>query len=96
MRTIEFFEKGDKVRVVVYGHVLVQSKEQNEIADPSFPILDEDATTRVIDIMPHLIGKEGIVVDVTFRDGGKRVSYILSGIPEKDSWYSHKQLELVK
>jgi len=73
------FDIGDKVRVVEYGHLMW--------------IIDIDGNTKVKDVSPELVGKEGIVYEVNFCQG--RYSYALKRMEGKTAWYDEKQLEMV-
>lgn len=75
-------------------------------------ILKEDGDQWTLDMLPQIVGKEGIIIGsyADQRDagvygfaGGSRETnpdsehtYSVSGIPEKNSWYDEAQLELIE
>lgn len=85
------FKKGDKVRVIKYGHLMYMSKRFD--IPRAWPLVFEDSGMRWYDMSPHLVGKEGVVETVQFIQGN--YSYSIDGILEKRSWYNHDQLEIV-
>ncbi len=52
-----------------------------------------DGNTVWLDISPELVGKEGIVKEVSSHTGLQK--YSIEGIPGKTSWYTEGQMELV-
>lgn len=81
---------GDKVRVVGAGGIVFTD---TPMVSTSFVYLGYENGFHWYDILPKIIGKEGVVTNVIESQG--RLMYSLSGIPEKVSWYSEFQLELV-
>jgi hypothetical protein len=75
------FKVGDKVKVVKYGHIIHHYKS-------------ETGNWAAEDISPDIVGKEGVVREVSNSQPGW-VTYALDGIPEKTAWYNQNQLELV-
>ena len=73
-------EVGDKVRVVVYG----------EIHKVEACASCGRATDQYKDVMPEIIGREGVVTKKVTTLNGEL--YELSGIPEKMRWYKLEQL----
>lgn len=72
------FDYGDIVRIIDYGHLVW--------------IPGEDGCAVHRDLLPHLVGKTGKVVNV--QSQGSNHQYSLQG-PSKSGWYSEDQLELV-
>lgn len=69
---------GDKVKVVNYGALLWDNL---------------DGKTKVRDIRPEIVGKEGIISKAEiFQD---RPQYAIDGIPKKHAWYDEEQLEMI-
>jgi hypothetical protein len=85
------FNSGDKVRVIKYGHPY-WSYEQ-EPASAKVISYDKDNHRGVYDMSPELVGKEGIISEVTKTQGVYQ--YSISGIPGKSAWYFEEQLELI-
>lgn len=81
---------GDKVRVVGAGGIVFSV---DPMISKSFVYLGYEDGFHWYDILPGIVGRDGVVVDITETQGNKK--YSLSGIPEKSSWYSDDQLELV-
>lgn len=94
------FKIGDKVKVVNYGHLIWQNKtnqdaerkfhKDNGIPYQELPIVSDDGKTQYLDLHSDLVGKEGVVADISSSG-----DYALSGL-SKYAWYSEIQLELVK
>ena len=90
MRTSKF-KKGDKVRVVKYGHP-VWSYDNMETV---FPIISENKEIgfKIYDMHSELVGQTGTVSKVTKIQG--QFEYSLEGIPSKTAWYDEEQLERI-
>ena len=73
-------EVGDKVRIVVYG----------ELHKVEACASCGRSTDQYKDVMPNIVGKEGVIDEVKQNNG--YVLYSLSGIPEKSKWYNSEQL----
>lgn len=73
------FGIGDKVKVVNYGSQLISYR---------------DGSWFVQDMLPEIVGKEGIIdhVSETQKD---YIQYSIDGIPRKHAWYVEQQLEMV-
>lgn len=92
---------GDKVEVVGYGHPIWVHKEmwkkgfEAGLTRKEKPthILFEDATTYQYDMSPNLVGKKGIIIEISDSQG--EPSYSISGIPQKQAWYNKDQLKLL-
>ena len=87
------FKKGDLVRIVNYGALYYESKlvPMDESICRVFPILTVKDGFRVIDTLPGLVGKVGVVESIITNIAGKNI-YSLEGL-EKTSWYNEDQLE---
>jgi hypothetical protein len=86
------FKVGDKVRIVNYGSAMWLRKKLKETA---FRLIRKDITRGYIyDHQPEIVGKEGIIAQVTMTQGIP--SYAIDGIRQKYAWYHEGQLELVK
>lgn len=72
-------KKGDKVRIVVYGEVKI-----------SFNM--EDGGYDSLDIMPYLVGREGIIDKII---GTKFPKYYIAGIQGKYGPYNEEQLQKI-
>ena len=92
MNTEAKFSIGDKVKIVNYGHLL-WSKKNNEY-QTGMPLFREDGDVNWHDASSHLIGKVGVISEVTETQG--KHQYAIEGVPEKTAWYSNEQLELVQ
>lgn len=75
---MNLFDIGDKVRVVKYGSWMCDNTK---------------GEMRVYDIMPQLVGKEGVVSKVNLCQ--EKYSYALEKIEGKHAWYDEGQLEMV-
>jgi len=86
------FKRGDKVRVVNYGH---RFWSYNPVPESNFPVLfdNKEEGYKVYDMSPELIGQEGIIVKNINSQGMKQ--YSLEGIKGKSAWYDEQQLEKV-
>lgn len=75
------FKIGDKVKIVNFGHWIVDHK---------------DGLWSSRDIEPQLVGKTGIIREVSDK-GDNGVSYALKPIDfkGKEAWYNERQLELM-
>jgi hypothetical protein len=80
------FKLGDRVRVVNYGAKLLTSIN---LSKENFG--EKLKSPQIIDPMPYLIGKAGIIEQVSSTGG-----YAIEGIPEKYAWYDEQQLELIE
>jgi len=87
------FNIGDNVRIVKYGHLIWESKTMPGQRSNQKSYYEDDKRAW-IDIVPHIVGKEGKVYQKIKTDNGYR--YSLSGISGKHSWYYFEQLELIK
>ena len=74
---------GDKVRIVNYGHPIMQVIPENK----------DGERISWIDISPEIVGREGIVCEVSMIQGTPQ--YAIDGIPEKHAWYSEPQMEMI-
>lgn len=72
-------KSGDKVRIINYGHHIFD--------------IDENGEFRVIDLVPEIVGKIGVIDRATETQTSGQYSII--GIPGKTAWYDDKQLELI-
>ncbi len=83
---------GDKVRIVNYGSLFWENKNTS---DPklSFPIVHEDENMIWKDMLPELVGQQGIVSKVTETQG--IYNYTIEGIKGKYAWYQEGQMEMV-
>lgn len=88
------FNIGDKVKVIKYGSLMWISKKATiEMeAFKDYLAYSEDDKTKVIDMYPDLIGKEGIVD--SFHESQGSYQYSIYG-PWKHAWYNESQLELI-
>lgn len=95
------YQPGDRVRIIKYGHVLWESKQQRkEMVKSGYSskekpdnILYEDEQTYWFDHNPEMVGKIAIVDKVSMVQGVPH--YSLRGLKptEKSSWYYETQLE---
>lgn len=77
------FKVGDKVEIIKYGH-LVWVQERGVAGEK--------------DLLPELIGKQGIIIKANAIDYSSfkgRDQYSIDGIPAKIAWYDNEQLKLV-
>ncbi len=84
------FKVGDKVRIINYGAILWDR-------NPNLPYKQLSMFINniyIYDIMPEIIGKQGVVDIVSVKQG--IVGYALNNIPEKYAWYYEDQLTLVE
>ena len=86
------FSVGDKVRVILYGSLYWQLNKPNSDLS-GLTIISENEDIVWIDMSPCLVGKEGVIEEVTLTQ--EAYSYALNGIKEKHSWYNENQLELI-
>mgnify|MGYP001003825553 FL=1 len=84
------FKMGDKVRVINYGALLWD--RNGKLPFKKMKLSTDEVY--LYDIMPELVGKEGIVDKVSVTQG--IVGYALNNIPEKYAWYHEDQLTLVE
>ena len=96
METEPNYKIGDKVRIVNYGHLFWTIKNQpNESSFiETLPIYKEDDNIDWIDANHGIVGKEGVVSNVSTTQGVPQ--YSIKGIPEKSSWYNEGQMELIE
>lgn len=89
------FKSGDKVRIINYGHIMFMRKDDEYKPDN---ILFENEYIYRIDMMPQIVGKEGIIKGSYFDlyGNGRKDEYCIEGIPGKTSWYNQAQLEPIK
>jgi len=96
--------KGDRVRIVNYGHLLWVSKsdENNSLylnvntLKNKYPIIYEDKNFYIMDMNPSLVGKTGIIEHITkYENNNKEASKC--GVRFDDgsytSWFDEKQIE---
>lgn len=84
------FKIGDQVRVIKYGHPFWENKKADD--EPlNFPIIYEDGDLVVKDMYPEIVGKEGVVYQITLTQG--KWKYGVTGIRGKSAWYDEQQLE---
>jgi hypothetical protein len=81
------FGIGDKVRIVNYGSILIETTRDAPVE--RFPIIKETKYWRYVDYQPELVGKIGLIREAS---GGQ---YALSGIKGKEAWYDAGQLEMI-
>lgn len=85
------YKIGDKVRIVNYGHLIYESsKNENPL---KFKTISDDGNIRIMDMLPEIVGKEGVIVDISETQG--EVSYAIDGIVGKHAWYNEDQIELI-
>ena len=85
------FVIGDKVEIINYGH-LIWSSKKSEI-EIGLPVIHEGKYTIWYDMNNDIVGKIGVVDDVTETQGN--IQYSLKGIPQKSAWYNEDQLKIV-
>lgn len=88
----EYFDTGDKVRVINYGHIMWMNTKLTDYYNDFTPI-KEDGDIKWYDVMPELIGKEGVIEKGICKQG--KHQYSLQGVKGKVAWYSNDQLELI-
>lgn len=93
MKTKTKFQKGDSVRIVKYGSLLMESKTI-DFKRPQSNVVHENKKYRWVDVNPELLGQKGIVSEVSTSQG--KTSYAIEGIKGKYAWYDEQQLEAVK
>ena len=81
------FGIGDKVRIVNYGSIMVETTRNAPIK--GWPIIKETKDWRYVDFQPELVGKIGLIREAT------QGQYALSGIKGKEAWYDQGQLEMI-
>jgi len=92
MKTEDNFRVGDHVKVINYGSpIWVNKKQHSDI--PDLPIIFEDENMVWLDINVKIVGKTGVISQVSENKGIKK--YSLLGIEEKTSWYDASQLKLI-
>ena len=82
------FNTGDKVRIVNYGHIAIESIH-DEISLGG-PIIWERGNMRAIDVSPELVGKKAIITE-----GDDDFGYSLKTKKDKMAWFSPDQLEMI-
>jgi hypothetical protein len=87
------FNRGDRVRIVNYGHLMWVSVSQSSLIGSNFPLYKRSGDVNWYDVSDYLIGQEGVVRSVINEN--QRPLYSLKG-PNKTCWYDEGQLELVK
>ena len=75
------YKVGDKIKIIKNGHL----SWRNDLIDRK--------KMRQVDIMPRLVGQEGIVTKIDLLHF--RPFYVLSGINGKDRWYTEDQMQLI-
>lgn len=83
---------GDKVKIVKYGHLILESKNVDH-PKLSFPLIEEDENMRWLDMSPDLVGQEGLVSEVSITQGIP--NYAIDGIKGKHAWYDEEQMEMI-
>ena len=83
------FKVGDTVQVINYGSSIWISKE----LPVSFPLLKRGNKVNWYDIQPQLVGKRGVVRNVSVIQGVPR--YSINSIPGKTAWYTEGQLKQI-
>ena len=83
------FKKGDKVKIVKYGHLIWEHKSSEALIS-AFPVVFEDENLRYLDLEPEIVGKKDIITKIQQVQG--KYSYSLRKL---GSWYSEQQLELI-
>ncbi len=86
------YKIGDKVKIVNYGHLIWEHKDEPKERKLNFPLIMEDGNLMFLDMSPELIGKEGIIMQTTETQG--KMKYAIEG-PNKYGWYNGDQLELI-
>ena len=86
------FKKGDKVKVIKYGHLIWEHKSSEALVS-AFPTVFEDDTFRYLDMCPVEVGKTGTVTKISLVQG--IYNYTLKGQVNKKAWYDEQQLELI-
>jgi len=100
---ISKFKKGDKVRIINYGHLYWENKSiRNEyfkqlIVDTLIPknIVKETDDIYWCDLRPELVGKEAIIETISFTNTIPNYGLYFTERHSYSSWYSENQLELV-
>lgn len=100
------FKEKDKVKIIKYGHTAwVHKSEWQKYLDAGFTFdqkpkhllgeypTETDDIIYWYDTMPELVGKEGVVDEVSLVQG--KYEYSLTNISGKLAWYDEGQLELV-
>ncbi len=80
---------GDTVEVVKYGHLTWSTVSLYE----GINIYSADNGVYWYDLATYLIGKQGVVSEVSEASGVKM--YSVNGIPGKKAWYDSNQLKLI-
>lgn len=94
-------EPGTKVKIVNYGHPYWTNKTQWKnmqeagLVDGDSPenILEETDDMWCSDMMPELVGQEGVVNTIIASQGRLQIS--LDEIKGKSSWYNLEQIEVI-
>lgn len=76
------YHNGDTVKVIDYGELVFDRGTCHHCQEVNWR-----------DTMPSIVGKTGIVIQVT--DASGIPLYTLDGIPEKKQFYNEDQLQLV-
>ena len=87
---------GDKVRIVNYGHPImqvIQKNKKDKLERLPYPLIFEDESVLWLDMSPGIVGLTGIVCEVSMTQGTPQ--YAIDGIPEKTAWYSESQMEMI-
>lgn len=92
-------KKGDKIRIINYAHPIWTNKEYyNEMFRAGMTggkekpdnIIDEDELTYFHDMNPELVGKEGIITEVSNTQNRRTYATTIG------AWFSVNQLELIE
>jgi len=96
METEPNYKIGDKVRIVNYGHLMwtIQNQPNESSFIETLPVSVIYGDLVWFDVNHGIVGKEGVVSDVSITQGVPQ--YSIKGIPEKNSWYSEGQMELIE
>jgi hypothetical protein len=88
------FKIRDRVKLL-YGHIAMMSESEYIALRLTYPVIEKrtlhaDNNPRLyVDILPELVGKEGVIVDI---DGN---SAMVEGIPGKTGWWGFNTLKKV-
>jgi hypothetical protein len=85
------FSIGDKVKIINYGAMCWISSEF-AFSSKGLKTLKEEGDYIICDTYPELVGKEGIISEVTKTQG--EWQYAINGLT-KYAWYDEEQLEMI-